>query len=181
MLEYVILGLLMEGSMSGYDLKKTMDSSVGFFYKVSFGSLYPALKRLTDKAMVSVTDLEDSKNKKIYTLLPGGKEAFLIWLASPLELSRNDHLSKVFFYDYLDEAIRQQRLMEYKSKLDDQINQIEAVQQIVSGELQNVPNPENYYYRVSVLTYGLNFFNMEKQWIQAIQERNDLNHVNPNE
>jgi DNA-binding PadR family transcriptional regulator len=181
MLEYVILGMLMEGSMSGYDLKKTIDSSVGFFYKASFGSLYPALKRLVDKGSVTVKELEDSKNKKIYTVLPSGKEAFLIWLAGPLELSRNDHLCKIFFFDYLDEDTRQQRLTEYKSTLDGQINQLSAVHQIVAGELQNVANPENYYYRVSVLTYGLNFFNMEKQWIQAIQERNDLNHVKPNE
>ncbi|AOZ92603.1 PadR family transcriptional regulator [Paenibacillus crassostreae] len=173
MLEYVILGMLIEGPMSGYDLKKTIDSTVGFFYKVSFGSLYPALKRLAAKEWVTVTEMEDSKNKKLYTLLPVGKEAFLIWLAGPLELSRNDHLSKIFFFDYLDEETRQRRLTEYQSKLEGQITQITAVQQIVSGELQNMPNPENYHYRVSVLTYGLEFYNMEKRWVQAIQERND--------
>lgn len=42
MLEYIILGLLMEGPMSGYEMKKTIDSSVGLFYRASYGSLYPA-------------------------------------------------------------------------------------------------------------------------------------------
>ncbi|MGF7048179.1 DNA-binding PadR family transcriptional regulator [Paenibacillus sp. DS2015] len=180
MLEYIILGLLMEGKMSGYDLKKTIDSSVGFFYKASFGSIYPALKRLTDKALVSVEEIEDSKNKKLYSLVPEGKESFLIWLSRPLELSRNDHLSKIFFYDYLDEDTRQQRLAEYQVKLNHEMHHLQAVQQIVAGELTEVEHPENYYYRVSVLAYGLNHSNMEKQWIKDIKERKELNHDNFN-
>lgn len=181
MLEYIILGMLMEGTMSGYDLKKTIDSSVGFFYKASFGSIYPALKRLTDKGLVSVEEIEDSKNKKLYSLVPEGKESFLIWLSGPLELSRNDHLSKIFFYDYLDENTRQQRLTEYQVKLEYEIHHLQAVQQIVAGELKEVEQPENYYYRVSVLSYGLKYFSMEKQWIKEIKERKELDHVNPNE
>ncbi|AJS57304.1 PadR family transcriptional regulator [Paenibacillus sp. IHBB 10380] len=181
MLEYIILGLLMEGKMSGYDLKKTIDSSVGFFYKASFGSIYPALKRLTDKALVSVEEIEDSKNKKLYSLVPAGKESFLIWLSGPIELSRNDHLIRIFFYDHLDEDIRQQRLTEYEVKLDHEIHHLQAVQQIVAGELKEIEEPENYYYRVSVLANGLQFYSMEKQWIKDIKGRKELDHVNPNQ
>lgn len=76
MLEYVLLGMLMEGQMSGYDLKKTIDSSVGHFYAASYGSLYPALKRMADKGYVSVFETADSKNKKLYSLLPEGKKHF---------------------------------------------------------------------------------------------------------
>lgn len=177
MLEHVVLGLLMEGPMSGYDLKKTIDHSVGIFYKASFGSLYPALKRLTDKGLVSVTEQDDSKNKKIYTLLPDGKAKFLIWLAESLPVSRNEVLLRIFFFDYLDEDTRKNRLTEYQFKLDNEINRLKAVEQIVSDELKTIDNPENYYYRVSVLTYGLMYFNMERQWITDIKESNDLNHV----
>ncbi|GGF65013.1 PadR family transcriptional regulator [Paenibacillus albidus] len=176
MLEYILLGMLMEGTMSGYDLKKTIDSSVGIFYKASFGSLYPALKRLTDKGLISLTETDNSKNKKLYTLLPGGQEAFLTWLAGPSQGARNEQLIRIFFFDYLDEETRQRLLGEYLFKLEQELRTLEAVKSIVAGELAEIPNPEDYYYRVSVLTYGLNHFEMEKQWLKAIKERKNLNH-----
>lgn len=175
MLEYVILGLLLEQPMNGYEIKKTIDSSVGLFYKVSYGSLYPALKRLSEKGWITITEQEDAKNKKIASLLPEGKQHFLIWLAEPLQMFRNELLLKVFFYDHLDTSVREERLAEYQFSLNQQLKRLEAVQEIVTGELAEAPNPDDHYYRVSVLTYGLKYMNMQKNWIHQINERNDLN------
>ncbi|WP_169834476.1 PadR family transcriptional regulator [Paenibacillus donghaensis] len=179
MLENIILGMLMEGTMSGYDLKKTIDSSVGIFYKASFGSLYPALKRLAEKELVSLNETDDSKNKKLYTLLPSGREAFLTWLSGPLQAARNEQLIRIFFFDYLDEEPRQRLLEEYLFKLEHEIRTLEVVKGIVTGELAEIEHPENYYYRVSVLAYGLSHVQMEKQWLTDIKERKNLNHVEP--
>ncbi|MNS08139.1 Transcriptional regulator PadR-like family protein [compost metagenome] len=178
MLEYVILGLLIEQPLNGYEIKKTIDNTVGLFYKASFGSLYPALKRLDEKGWVSITDTEDAKNKKIATLLPEGKRQFLLWLAEPLQLFRGEPLLKIFFYDYLDPAVREEQLAEYQFGLHSQVKRLEAVQNIVSKELQGLENPEDHYYRVSMLNYGLKYLNMKEQWIRDIKERNDLNHDN---
>lgn len=180
MLEHIILGLLMEGKMSGYDIKKTMDSSIGLFYRASYGSLYPALKRLTDRGMLGVTDLGNSKNKKLYELLPSGRQTFMDWLGKPLELSRNELLSKIFFYDYLPEEIRMMRLNELQYKLANEIGRLEAVDQIVLQELEQIDRPEDYYFRISVLSYGLHYFHMVKQWIHTIKERKDWNDVGRN-
>ena len=38
---YVILGLLLEGSLSGYDIKKIIDTRFSFFWSESYGQLYP--------------------------------------------------------------------------------------------------------------------------------------------
>lgn len=178
MLENIILGILMEGELSGYGIKKTIDSSVGVFYTASYGSLYPALARLTKKGLVSVVEVESSKNKKLYTILPSGRAMFLAWLAEPLHISLNEHLLRIFFYDYLDEETRRERLTEYEYILEGEIRRLKAVEQIVSGELKQIENPEQYYYRVSVLSYGLRHFQMNKKWIQNIKERKDLNHDN---
>jgi len=175
LLEYIILGLLMEGDMSGYDMKKTIDHSVGIFYKASYGSLYPALKRLTEKQWVSMTEEPgNSKKKKIYSLMPEGKENFMVWLAGPLEMSRNEFLLKIFFFDYLGEDTRTALLEEYEFKLNREIGRLQAVEQIVAGELAEIPNPQNYYYRVSALSYGMLFFNMEKQFVDNIKKGAEL-------
>ena len=46
MLELAILGLLKEQELHGYELKKRLGDTLGPFSGASFGSLYPALRRL---------------------------------------------------------------------------------------------------------------------------------------
>ncbi len=61
MLELAVLGLLQDQPLHGYELKKRLGDQLGFLSGVSFGSLYPALRRL-EKAgaieAVSGADLE---------------------------------------------------------------------------------------------------------------------------
>ncbi len=57
MLDVAILGLLMEGDLHGYELKKRLSDLMGPWSSISFGSLYPALTRLERQALVAtVTD-----------------------------------------------------------------------------------------------------------------------------
>ena len=46
MLELAILGLLKEQPMHGYQLSRELGESLGGFWRVSYGSLYPTLRRL---------------------------------------------------------------------------------------------------------------------------------------
>lgn len=55
MLELAVLGLLRDQPLHGYELKKRLGDTLGSFWGVSFGSLYPALRRLErDGAIESV-------------------------------------------------------------------------------------------------------------------------------
>jgi DNA-binding PadR family transcriptional regulator len=45
-LELAVLGLLKEQPLHGYELKKRLGETLGFLWGVSYGSLYPALRRL---------------------------------------------------------------------------------------------------------------------------------------
>ena len=57
MLELAILGLLKERSMHGYQLSKRLTDTLGGFWRVSYGSLYPTLRRLErDAALERVFD-----------------------------------------------------------------------------------------------------------------------------
>jgi DNA-binding PadR family transcriptional regulator len=57
-LDFAVLGLLREQPLHGYELKKRLGETLGSFWGVSFGSLYPALRRLErDGAIEIVEDL----------------------------------------------------------------------------------------------------------------------------
>ena len=42
-IDYVLLGLLCHESLTGYEIKKRLDTRLRLFWSASFGSIYPAL------------------------------------------------------------------------------------------------------------------------------------------
>jgi DNA-binding PadR family transcriptional regulator len=53
-LELAILGLLKEQPLHGYELKKRLGETLGFLWGVSYGSLYPALRRLERAGAIEI-------------------------------------------------------------------------------------------------------------------------------
>ena len=51
-LELAVLGLLHETPMHGYELRKRLNSRLGVFRALSYGTLYPALKALLGKGWI---------------------------------------------------------------------------------------------------------------------------------
>ena len=48
----VIRGLLDHEELTGYDIKKRIDGSLRYFWKGSFGSIYPALSSLEETGLI---------------------------------------------------------------------------------------------------------------------------------
>ena len=56
MLELAVLGLLSEQPRHGYELKKRLSETLGPLWGISFGSLYPALRRLERSGAIEAVD-----------------------------------------------------------------------------------------------------------------------------
>ena len=56
MLELAILGLLKEQPLHGYELKKRLGETLGALWGISYGSLYPALRRLERDGAIEGVD-----------------------------------------------------------------------------------------------------------------------------
>jgi DNA-binding PadR family transcriptional regulator len=83
-IKFPVLGFLMDAELTGYDLKRRFQESVGFFYRVSDGSLYPALKKLARHKLVTMrTERTGKRARKVYAITPLGREHFLKMLAEP--------------------------------------------------------------------------------------------------
>jgi hypothetical protein len=52
LLELAILGLLLESPMHGYELRKRLTGLLGAFRAFSYGSLYPALRRMQTDGLI---------------------------------------------------------------------------------------------------------------------------------
>jgi DNA-binding PadR family transcriptional regulator len=56
MLELAILGLLKEQPLHGYELKKRLGDTLGSLWGISYGSLYPALRRLERDGSIEIVE-----------------------------------------------------------------------------------------------------------------------------
>jgi DNA-binding PadR family transcriptional regulator len=57
-LELAILGLLKEQPLHGYELKKRLGETLGSLWGISYGSLYPALRRLEHDGLIEIVEPE---------------------------------------------------------------------------------------------------------------------------
>ncbi|NOQ23305.1 MAG: hypothetical protein GQ565_11750 [Candidatus Aegiribacteria sp.] len=79
-----LMAILGENSMTGYEIKKTIDSSEMNFWKDSFGSIYPNLQLLTKLGYAKKTLCETTGRKRTaYALTELGKGVVNSWLELP--------------------------------------------------------------------------------------------------
>lgn len=80
LLEFAVLGLLHEGPTHGYELRRRLNTALGPFRALSYGTLYPALKGLLERGLIAQTaDASTSgslRPRVVYELTAAGKEHF---------------------------------------------------------------------------------------------------------
>jgi len=107
---YVILGMLAGQARSGYDIKQFADVSTRHFWAVSYGPIYPELKRLTQQGLIAVQEAnQGDRRRNLYRLTAPGREALERWTADPAVTGceiRDEMLLKLFFADATGQAER---------------------------------------------------------------------------
>lgn len=177
MISYIILGMLSNGDgLTGYELKKYIENGIGIFYKASYGSLYPALKRLAKEGLVVLSEgFAGERKKKIYHITDSGSQAFHDWLTAPIDISgsASNQLAKVYFFDRLSPQIRVQLLTEYENNNQIYLRKLEALDRQYSqrGDLTQ------YYYKMSTLYYGIAVIRETLRWCRHVRDEKPLNEL----
>jgi DNA-binding PadR family transcriptional regulator len=76
----VILGLLQDRPLHGYEIKHVIEDHMGDWTSIAFGSIYFALKKLTEEGMIEVAATERAGNRPsrtVYAVTDAGREEFL--------------------------------------------------------------------------------------------------------
>jgi DNA-binding PadR family transcriptional regulator len=106
----VILGLLSEGPLTGYQMKQLIDIRFRFFWNESYGQLYPTLKDLKGRGLIEemeTTTQSAARAQKAYRICEAGVEALWLWLKQPVEKEtvRLEILLKMYFSNMTDPEI----------------------------------------------------------------------------
>jgi PadR family transcriptional regulator AphA len=84
-LQFFVLGLLAQRPLSGYDIKRFLNTLNWLIGSPSGGSLYPVLRALLQEDLVAVEVVPglDRPPRKIYSITPAGRQALQAWIDQP--------------------------------------------------------------------------------------------------
>jgi DNA-binding PadR family transcriptional regulator len=139
MLELPVLGLLKERAMHGYELRKQLSAVLGPFWQVSWGSLYPTLRRLAKTGAVEKLaeekpskrasksksgTLSTPRRKTVYQITPVGEQLFIEMLEETAAAVDAEHFTlKLAFFRYLKPEIRLALLERRRAYLQEKLSQ----------------------------------------------------------
>jgi DNA-binding PadR family transcriptional regulator len=99
--KFALLGMLSLCPGSGYDIKKMVASSIGYFWNESYGRIYPLLKQLTKEGLIRPQRAVKAggRERQAYAITEKGTRALEEWLRREprLEPHRSELLLKMFF------------------------------------------------------------------------------------
>jgi DNA-binding PadR family transcriptional regulator len=164
MLELAILGLLKERAMHGYELRKQLGQKLGFFWTVSFGSLYPTLKKLERRGVVEKILPADatSRRKQVYGITESGERAFMELLAEGEGATWEEEKFplRLAFFRYLRPEIRIRLLERRKTYLEDKLAEGRRTLKLV--------NRGSDRYTLSLMRHGMDTTEADIAWLDEL-------------
>lgn len=101
-LKFIMLGLLSEQELTGYDITKAFDSDIGEFWSANHSQIYPLLKRLEDNQLIShrLTITGEKLEKKVYSITDQGTKELNQWIGEStpaLSATKDEFILKLYF------------------------------------------------------------------------------------
>ena len=172
LLEFAVLGLLHEGPTHGYELRRRLNTALGPFRALSYGTLYPALKGLLDRGLIAQASDPVAPGSKrprvVYELTAAGKEHFADLVARTDASAWDDDGFDVrfAFFARTEREVRLRILEGRRSRLEERLAQIREV---------SVRNRERLdAYTTALQRHGEEQAEREVRWLEELitTERN---------
>jgi len=101
-LQFVILGLLNQQPLTGYDLTKAFDHEIGEFWQAQHSQVYPQLKRLEEQGYITheITISGEKLEKKLYHITTTGQAILTTWITAgtpELTATKDEFILKLYF------------------------------------------------------------------------------------
>lgn len=153
-LRNALLSLLTVEPMTGYDLYKVFESSVGHVWHAPDSQIYPELKRMESEGLITGQDVPwgPRGKKRQYTITEEGVAQFKGWMNTPLEYARTRdpaHLKAAYLEWAEPEAAREQmrgHIAHHQSLLKQWQERIEELEQgtnsMLAKRLKNTPRKD---------------------------------------
>lgn len=167
--DYVILGLLNEGPLTGYEIKQLINIRFKFFWSESYGQLYPALKSLKERGLIeeTATRATSHRSQKSYRLEPKGLAALKDWLAQPVEKEsvRLEILLKMYFSQLVDNRVMVNHLTTFQQQHMKEAELLRMFQKELKSILDQDPSHANI---LQVVNFGIEVNEAYLNWCREV-------------
>ena len=174
MLEFAILGLLQEAPMHGYELRKELTAKLGAIRAaISYGSLYPTLRRLQAAGWITETTeavptagevppLTSRRGRVVYKITAEGKERFaeLIAQAGPETYDDTGFGVHFAFFARTDQATRLRILEGRRRKIEERR---EGLRDVLGRAAERLDA-----YTLELQRHGLDACEREVRWLEEL-------------
>lgn len=163
-LDCVILGLLSHEELTGYEIKKRMDTALKYFWGASFGSIYPTLSDLVNRGLaVKRENMENKRNKLIYSITGDGRRYLKEWLKMPVEKDelRYETLLKVFFGNEQGAAQALLHIEAFQEKIEKEMAYLLGAEKTLK-EIMNNDSTHKYY--LLTVEFGIKTYHAYLEW-----------------
>lgn len=152
--------------MHGYELRKQLAQRLGLFWTVSFGSLYPTLKKLESRGVVEkvANDAEERPRRKQEYRITAAGEADFIELLEQLDsktLEEEKFSLRLTFFRYLRPEIRLRMLERRWSYLHERLAQADRA-------LDRAQRLRADTYTIALMRHGVNGINNDIAWLDEL-------------
>ena len=163
-IDKVILGLLAHEDLTGYDIKKQIDGAISFFWKGSFGSIYPALSDMEKQGLVKSkkADAAGGREKIIYRITKKGKDTLKTWLNDEKAINdlKYETLLKMYFGGSEDRSVTIRNIEIFEEQVKGNLE----VLKIYKENLEKVLDQEDHMHFYLTIMFGIETYEAYLRW-----------------
>jgi DNA-binding PadR family transcriptional regulator len=131
---YVVLGMIVIGARTGYEVKQMVEQSTRFFWTISQAQIYPSLEQLEQAGFITGReDPQGRRRRRVFEITAAGRAELTSWLGRddpmPFEL-RDTGMLKLFFADALDHDQAQALLHAVRRRSEDRAGLLRALEPV---------------------------------------------------
>ena len=167
-IELTILGLLIEGNLYGYEIKKKIVERLEGFLDIKFGSIYYAIKKALNNDWVKRIGTEKeggNPERYIYQIMPAGKKYYIKMLRQYFEhnlIHFDIDIVLMFFKSLSDEQKEQfieDRIITVKDKLTS-----------IKEKMKEEAKPAQNNSQIHLYMYLENHIKAELTWLKSFKK-----------
>lgn len=164
-IDMVILGLLSHANLTGYDIKKQIDASISFFWKGSFGSIYPALAALEESGLVKKVQSngnESGRERILYGITETGHAYLKEWLmeAKTVNDMKYEMLLKLFFGGAVENTASLATVEEFEKSISRDL----AVLKVYKDNLEKNLDEKDHIFFYLTVSFGVETYEAYLRW-----------------
>jgi DNA-binding PadR family transcriptional regulator len=165
-IELAVLGLLHEGPMHGYELRKRLNLMLGWGRVLSYGSLYPTLKKMLRAALIEETAATMTpvtrRPRIVYQVTEAGHAEFerLMSEVGPTAWEDDNFDIRFAFFGRTDMEIRLRVLEGRRTRLQERLDRVQTQLAMTQKEVDQ--------YAAELQRHGVESVEREVRWLSDL-------------